>query len=361
MAKDYYQVLGVDRKASKEEIKKAYKTLAKKFHPDLNKDSDATEKFKEINEAAAVLGDDKKREMYDQYGTTAQGYSPGEGGFGFTDYSGFSEFGFDFGDIFDRFFGGGMREEGKARGADIRYDMDLTLEEVARGVVKNITVPRTETCPKCSGTGAESDADLKRCHECNGTGYLRRMQRIAFGTFTTTQACSRCRGKGRIITKNCRECNGRGSIVRNRQIEVRIPAGVEDGTRLRIAHEGNAGEIPGNLYIFIHVAPHKLFERAGNNLRIHIPISFPLAAMGGEITVPTLSGKDALLKIPPGTQPGTIFNMKGKGLPDIETGHVGDEKVKITIAVPKKISKKQKELLQQFEKEEKPGFFEKVF
>ncbi len=361
MAKDYYQILGVDRKATKEEIKKAYKNLAKKYHPDLNKEHDATEKFKEINEAAAVLGDEKKREMYDQYGTTAQGYSPGEGGFGFSDYSGFSEFGFDFGDIFDRFFGGGMRGEESSRGSDIRYDIDLTLEEIATGVVKNITIPRTETCPKCKGSGAESQSDIKKCAECNGTGYLRRTQRIAFGTFTTTQVCPKCRGKGNIIAKSCRECNARGSVVRNRQIEVRIPAGVEDGNRLRIAGQGNAGDVPGNLYIFVHVLPHKIFERSGNNLRIVLPITFAQAALGADITVPTLSGKDAVLKVHAGTQPGTVFNMRGKGLPEIETGHLGDEKVKVTIAVPKKLSRKQKELLEQFEKEDKKGFFDKVF
>ncbi len=350
MPKDYYKILGVEKNATKEEIKKAYRKLAKKYHPDLNKSPDATEKFKEINEAAATLGDDKKREMHDRFGTTSEGFSAGEGGFGFTDSSGFSEFGFDFDDVFDRFFGGGARQETRTRGADIRQDIDITLEEAAEGTAKNMTIPRTENCEKCRGTGAESKDSIKKCPECNGAGYIKRMQTIAFGTFTTTAACGKCRGKGTHITSHCKACGGKGAVVRNRQIEVKLPAGVEDESKLRISGEGNSGDVPGNLYVFIHVLPHKIFERVGNDLRIQVPITFTQAALGTELEVPTLKGK-AVLTIPSGTQPGTVFRMKGKGLPDLRTGHYGDQKIKVTVKVPEKLSKKQKELLQQLEKE----------
>lgn len=354
MPKDYYAILGVGRNATREEIRKSYKALAKKYHPDLNKSPEASEKFKEINEAAAVLGDEKKREMYDRVGTTAEGFNAGEGGFGFTD---FSEFGFDFGDIFDRFFGGGFGHGERTRGSDIQHELMMTLEEVATGVVKSITIPRTEKCDNCHGTGAQSESDINRCAECNGVGYLRKSQRIAFGTFSTTVACPKCRGKGIIIAHHCKECSGKGNVVRNRKIEISIPAGVEDGTRLRIAGQGNIGDVPGNLYISIRIHPHKVFERDGTDLRLKVDISFGEAALGSKIDIPTLLVGQATLTIPPGTQPGTVFRLHGKGLPDINTGHSGSLKVKINIKVPKKLSKKQKELLQQFEKEEKKGLF----
>ncbi len=358
MSKDYYKILGIDKGATKEEIKKAYRTLAKKYHPDLNKESDATEKFKEINEAASVLGDDKKREQYDRFGTTTQGFSPGESGFGFSD---FSEFGFDFNDIFDRFFGGGFRQESQTRGSDLRHDIELTLEDVARSEKKTIIVPRSEQCDKCKGTGAESKSDIKKCPDCDGTGFIKRTQRIAFGTFTTTGTCGKCRGKGSFASRHCKGCSGKGEVVRNREIEIRIPAGVEDGTRLRIAGEGNAGDIPGNLYLFIHVLPHKVFERKGSDLRLEIPISFSHAALGTEVEIPTLKDGKATLTIEPGTQPGTILRLRGKGLPDLHSGRLGDLLVKLKVVIPTKLSKKQKELLEQFEKEDDKGFLHKMF
>lgn len=366
MPKDYYETLGVARNATKEEIKKAYKKLAKKHHPDLNKSPEATEKFKEINEAASVLGDDKKRQMYDTYGTTTEGFAPGTGGFGFTDFSRFSEFGFDFEDIFDRFFGGTAGfsprgRESRTRGSDIRHDIEISLEEAAEGTAKTVVVPRTDICEKCSGTGAEKKEDIKKCNECEGTGYFRNTQRIAFGTFTTTTTCGKCRGKGTQIVHSCRECRGKGAVVRNVKIELKIPAGIEDGSRLRLSGEGDKGDIPGNLYVFIHVKPHNVFERVGNDIRIEVPITVTQAALGEEIEVPTLKGK-ATLTIPEGTQPGTVFRMKGKGLPDLETGHHGDQKIKVNVKVPAKLSKKQKELLQEFAKEEKKekGLFERM-
>ncbi len=353
MAKDYYKILGVEKSSSKEEIKAAYRKLAKKYHPDLNKSPDASDKFKEINEAAAILGDEKKRESYDHYGTTAEGFSAGEGGFGFTDFGNAGDFGFDFGEIFDRFFGGGFTNETK--GADLRHDIEITLEEVNDGAKKTIVIPRTESCEKCNGTGAESSGDVKKCPDCNGTGALRRIQRIAFGTFTTTTVCPKCSGKGSVISNPCRECRGCGNNVRNRHIEVSIPAGVDDSSRLRLRGQGNSGRVHGDLYVFIHVLAHKLFERDGNDLNIEIPISFTQAALGAEIDVPTLKGK-AALKIPHGTQPGTVFAMRGKGLPDVRTGHRGDQNVAVKVIIPERLSKKQKQLLEQLAKEEGKGF-----
>ncbi|MBI2575490.1 molecular chaperone DnaJ, partial [Candidatus Woesearchaeota archaeon] len=200
---------------------------------------------------------------------------------------------------------------------------------------------------------------IKKCGECNCTGYFRSTQRIAFGTFTTTTTCGKCRGKGTHITSSCRECRGKGAVVRNVKIELKIPAGIEDGSRLRLSGEGDKGDIPGSLYVFIHVKPHAVFERQGNDIRAEIPITITQAALGAEIEVPTLKGK-ATMTIPSGTQPETVFRMKGKGLPDLETGHYGDEKVKVTVTVPAKLSKRQKELLQEFEKEEKKGLFGKM-
>ncbi|MBI3034149.1 molecular chaperone DnaJ [Candidatus Woesearchaeota archaeon] len=359
MPKDYYEILGVSRNATREEIRKAYKTLAKKYHPDLNKSPEATEKFKEINEAASVLGDEKKREMYERHGTTAEGFNAGEGGFGFTDFTG-ADFGFEFGDIFDRFFGTEFRGDARKRGADLRHDVELTLEEVHSGTARKINVPRTERCEKCHGTGAETKSDIKKCPDCNGTGFIRRTQRIAFGTFTSTAPCGKCSGRGTVITSSCRECRGRGLIARNREIEVKIPAGITDGSRLRVQGGGDAGDIPGNLYIFIHIKPHITFERDGADLLIEVPISYTLAALGGEIEIPTLNGK-ATLTIQAGTQPDTVFRMKGKGLPDMETGHTGDQKVKVMVKIPAKLTKRQRELLEQLAKEDKKGFLGGMF
>ncbi|MBI3051111.1 molecular chaperone DnaJ [Candidatus Woesearchaeota archaeon] len=350
MAKDYYRILGVDKNATKDDIKKAYRALAKKYHPDLNKSPGAAEKFKELSEAAAVLSDDKKRAAYDRFGTAAEGYAAGEGGFGFTDFSG-GDFGFDFGDVFDQFFGS-PRERARH---DIRHDVEVTLEEVDSGAARNIKVERTEQCPKCAGSGAETKSDVKKCEDCNGTGFHRRTQRIAFGTFTTTTTCGKCRGRGTVVANPCKECRGAGTVKASKDIEVRIPAGIEDGSRLRLAHT------TGNLYILVHVLPHKVFERAGTDLRIEVPVTFPQAALGADIEVPTLAGQTAVLTIPAGTQPGTIFRMRGKGLPDLETGRKGDQKVKVKVIVPTHLSKRQRELLRELEKEDKKGFFEKIF
>ncbi len=378
MAKDYYEILGVPRTASVDEIKKAYRKLAKKHHPDLNKSSDATEKFKEINEAASVLGDPKKRETYDRFGTTGEGFSAGGGGFGFTDFGGFSGMGaesVDINDLFEQFFGGafggGSRGRGgrrQRRGSDLVYELEVSLEEAASGILKTVTIPRMEKCPECNGSGAESGDAITDCGECSGSGMVQRTQRIAFGAFTTTSTCPKCRGAGRVITSPCKNCHSKGRVEKVRKIDVKVPAGVDNGHRLRISGEGEAGEHgtqPGDLYIAVRVRPHKIFERRGNDIYAEIPLPFTTAALGGEMEVPTLDG-NATLKIPAGTQSNTVFRMAGKGIPDIDSREKGDENVKVTVAVPQKLSRRQQELLKEFETEEKSsgsgkGFFGKVF
>ncbi len=365
--KDYYKTLGVGKKASKEEIKSAYKKLAKQYHPDLNKSTDATEKFKEINEAAAVLGDDGKRAQYDQFGSERSQFQGGGSGFSGFDFSDFMSestgFGFDFDSIFENVFGGGgsSRQRRRQRGSDLRYDLEIELEDAAFSASTAISIPRLEDCEKCSGTGAESRSDIATCDECNGRGVSTRSQRTPFGIFQTTSTCRKCRGQGKYIKKECPECKGKGAVQRTRKIEVKIPAGAVDGTNLRIQGGGEAGErgtSSGDLYIVIHVKPHKTFERHDSDIYIKIHIPFTTAALGGEIEVPTLKGK-ASLKIPEGTQSNTVFRMRHLGVPDLRSHHVGDENVEVIISVPEKLTKKQKKLLEDFDKEskEKKGMF----
>ena len=366
--KDYYKILGVSKDATREEIKKAYKRLAKKYHPDVSKEADASEKFKEINEAAAVLGDDSKRQHYDQFGTTE-----GMGGFDFSGFD-FSDFmggsSFDFGDIFDQFLGGGIfgrgrRRRGPKRGADLRYDLEITLEEAATGTTKTILVPKLETCDKCKGKGAVNESDIKTCDECNGTGTVRQARRTPFGMFQTTTTCRKCGGQGIVIKEPCPLCDGNGRIEKNKKIEVNIPAGVDNGIKLRVQDEGEAGELGGqhgDLYVFIHVEEHKIFRREDNDIYLDCPISFKQAVLGDNIEVPTLDGK-AELKIPSGTQTDTIFRMKNKGIPDLHGYGKGDQMVRVIVQIPTKLSKKQKDLIEQFDKEfkNKKGFFDKMF
>jgi molecular chaperone DnaJ len=363
--KDYYKVLGVDKTATKEEIKKAYKKLAKKHHPDVNDGDGATEKFKEINEAAAVLGDDEKRAQYDQYGSTYEKFSGGRG-FDFNDFGGFSG-GFDFGDIFDQFFGsgyGGRRTRRVRRGSDLRYDMEITLNEAAEGVNKKIDIPRLEKCDKCNGTGAKSDSDIIDCPTCNGQGSVKRTQRTPFGMFQTTTTCRKCHGEGKYTKDECTTCDGTGVVRKTRKMEIKIPAGAEEGTNLRVSGEGEAaqkGGESGDLFIVIHVKEHEKFKRHGDNIFIEIKIPFTIAALGGEIEVPTLKGK-AKLKISAGTQSGTVFKMKNLGITYLHGEGKGDELVKVEIEVPTKLSSKQKKILKDLEKESsKKGFLKRVF
>ncbi len=357
MAKDYYKTLGVDKNASQEEIKKAYKNLAKKYHPDLNKESGATEKFKEINEAAAVLGDQQKRQQYDQFGTADFNQGQGFSGFDFSNMGGF-----DFDDIFDNLFSGfGFNTERRRRtpqhGRDVLANVEVTLEEVASGTTRDVKMKKLELCKECKGKGG---SDVTECEGCHGSGTAKHTRRTPFGIIQTTSTCHRCKGTGELFEDVCSACDGEGRIQEVKTVEVKIPPGVEDGMRLRVQGEGEAGERgsrSGDLYIEVSVKIHDIFERQENNLFIEVPLAFTIACVGGEIEVPTLEGKSTL-KIPLGTQNGTVFRIKGKGLPSIRGSGVGDEHVKVVIEIPKKLSKKQIELLKEFEKESgKKGWF----
>lgn len=370
MGKDYYVLLGVTKNASKDEIKKAYKKLAMKYHPDRapeDKKKEYEEKFKEINEAAAVLGDDKKRQQYDQFGSDSfRGGGSGFQGYDFSDVmSQFRSGSFgDFETIFDQLFGGGEggRRNSTRKGADLLYETEITLEEVANGVEKTISLNKLEHCPQCRGKGA---LRFEQCQHCHGSGQMKRTQRTPFGIFQQTGPCPYCHGKGELPQDSCSDCGGEGLIRRKKNIDVSIPAGVEEGMRLRIAGEGEAGYdggSSGNLYVLIHVAEHPIFERENDNLHLTIPISFTQAVLGDEIEVPTIAGK-AVLTIPQGTQSETVFRMRGKGLPSLNSkNHGGDQMVKVHLEVPTKLTKKQKELLLQLQ-EEKPSksFLDKVF
>ncbi len=364
--KDYYKLLGLEKGATKEQIKKAYKKLAMKFHPDRapeDKKKEYEEKFKEISEAAAVLGDDKKRQQYDQFGSA--GFQGGQGfsGFDFSDImSQFRSGMFEGGDdIFDALFGGGGRRRSRARrGSDLLYEVTIGLEDVAKGTTKEIHLNKLEHCENCSGKGAHK---FEQCHHCNGSGQVRRTQRTAFGLFQQTGPCPYCHGKGELPQDSCKKCHGEGLLRKKKELEANIPAGVEDGMRLRLRGEGEVGQNggpAGDLFIHVHVKEHKYFSRNGSDLHITVPISYTEAVLGDEIEVPTINGK-ADLKIPAGTQSETIFRMRGKGLPSLH-GSDGDQMVKVNITVPKKVTKKQKDLIKQL-KEEKPykSFLKKIF
>lgn len=362
MSKDYYKVLGVSKSASKEEIKKAYKKLARKYHPDMNKSAGSEDKFKEINEAASVLTDDKKREQYDRFGSAdpQSGFSGG-GGFDFGN--------FDFGDIFGDIFGfGGSRRSRSQRGNDLRYDLDIALEEAFTGVKKTILVPRMETCPHCNGTGAENPSDIQTCHTCNGTGTVRVQKRTPFGVFQSTSTCRTCGGQGKVVKKYCHLCDGEGRIHKNRKVDIDIPAGVQTGNRLRLGGQGEAGlnnGSNGDLYIFINIKPNSKFKREGDDIYIDIPITYTQAILGSEVEVPTL-GKKIKLTIPKYTETHTLFKLKGKGMPRLHGYGSGDQYVRVIITTPKKLKKKELDLIKELaklrgEKVTKKGFIKKIF
>jgi len=366
--RDYYEVLGLNKGASEEDIKKAYRKLAKKYHPDLNQgDKQAEETFKEINEAYQVLSNPETRAQYDQFGhdgPTGQGF----GGFDFGGFDGF-------GDIFDMFFGGtgfgGSRSRrtrrGPVRGSDIRYNLEITFEEAAFGTKKEIEVVRLENCPQCKGSGAKNPGDAKTCPVCNGSGEVTHTQNTAFGRFVNVTVCDRCRGEGTVISNPCTKCHGRKKIRRARKISVTIPAGIDNNQAITLRGEGQTGELggpAGDLYVNITVKPHKLFVRKGYDLHCDIPISFGQAALGGELEIPTLNGK-VKYTIPEGTQTGTMFRLRNQGIQHLRGNSRGDLYVRVNIEVPKRLNEKQKELIQQFEEitgetEQRKSFFEKM-
>jgi molecular chaperone DnaJ len=366
--RDYYEVLGVGRKASDGEIKKAYRRLAKKYHPDVNKAGDAEGKFKQVSEAYEVLTDAGKRAQYDQFGH--RGVDFGGGGFQWQDFSHFGDIedlfaGGDFfgRNIFDLFFGGGMggdfarQRGGPPRGTDIRYDIDLRLGEVAEGVEKKIRVKRYERCSECRGTGSASGR-LETCPVCRGSGQERKERRTPFGYFATVTTCGRCGGRGKVAKDACKVCAGDGIEKKTRDVEVKVPAGVNEGNHLRLKGEGNSGALggpKGDLYVVIHEKEHPVFVRQGDDLLCEVPITFTQAALGAEIEIPTIKGR-AKVKVPAGTQSHTIFRLRGQGIPRLRGGGRGDEHVRVVIDVPKRPSKKQREVLKQLaEVEDKPG------
>lgn len=345
MAKrDYYEVLGVSKSDDEKAIKKAYKRLAMKFHPDRNPgDKEAEAKFKEVQEAYEVLGDKEKRAAYDQYGHAAfeQG-GAGAGGFGGAD------FGDIFGDIFSDMFGGGRGRQRVVRGEDLRYDLELTLEEAVKGVTKDIRIATLATCDSCHGSGAKAGSKVETCSYCHGSGRIRRQS----GFFVQEQTCPHCHGTGKIIEQPCDSCHGDGRVHKYKNLSVKVPAGVDTGNQLRLNGEGAAGENgapAGDLYVVIHVREHDIFQRDGNNLYCEVPISFTLAALGGEIEVPTLDGK-VKLKIPEETQTGKLFRLRGKGVTSTRSHYQGDLICRVVVETPIKLNKEQKELLQKFEK-----------
>lgn len=352
MAKrDYYEVLGVARNASPDEIKKAYRAQALKNHPDVAEDKEAAEQvMKEINEAYAVLSDEQKRAQYDQFGHAA--FDPNQG-FG-------QGFDFDIGgvsDIFDMFFGGGGRRKrtGPQRGADREIQVEIEFEDAAFGAEKELQLQRVEDCDECDGTGAEPGSTAKTCTACQGTGQMRTVQSTAFGRFESVKTCSRCGGTGKTIEKPCKSCHGQGRVKKSRKVSLRIPAGVDTGSKLRMTGEGEPGVRggpPGDLYVYIAVRPHKTFQRRGADVYCEVPISFVEAALGAEIEVPTLEGT-AKVTIPEGTQTGASFTVKNKGIPHIRGHKRGDEIVFVKIVTPTKMNDKQKDLLKKFAEEEK--------
>ncbi|MGE5632479.1 MAG: molecular chaperone DnaJ [Caulobacteraceae bacterium] len=357
--RDYYEVLGVSKSATEEEIKKAYRQLAKKYHPDMNQgDKDAEAKFKEVNEAYEVLSDKDKKAKYDQFGHAGvdpNGFGGGTGGFG-GGFGGF-EGGFgDIGDIFDAFFGGAgfgsssRRKSGPQKGADLKYELEIEFEEAAFGVKKDIHITRNETCTDCRGTGAKAGSSVETCKACGGTGEIRFTQSTVFGRVVNVRPCDECHGEGKVIKEPCPTCLGRGSVRKSRKITLDIPAGVDTGSVMPLRGEGEPGTKgapKGDLYVYIRVKPHRLFKREGVNLYCEIPISFAQAALGAEISVPTLDG-DAKYSIPEGTQTGTTFKLKSKGVPSLRSNARGDLYFTVKVSVPRKLNEQQKDALRKF-------------
>lgn len=361
--RDYYEVLGVPRNATEEEIKKAFRRLAFKYHPDHNPEDGAGEKFKEVNEAYEALSDSQKRATYDRFG-----HAGGDGMFG----QGFE--GFDFGglgNIFEAFFGGATAtQQGPARGADLRYNLTLAFEEAAFGCEKEIEIERIESCSRCRGLGSEPGSQLETCPNCRGSGQVKRVQQSIFGRFVNISLCERCSGQGRIISHPCTECHGTGQERKQHRLVVQVPAGVDSGSQIRLNGEGNAGQrggSPGSLYIGLSVQPHKFLQRQGDDLLYELPINFAQAALGAEMDVPTLDGMHKI-KIPAGIQSGKLLRLKDKGVPHLHRGGRGDQIVRLLVVTPSSLNEKQKRLFQELAESldeagippEDKGFFDKI-
>jgi len=355
MSADYYNILGVSKNASQQEIKKAYKDLAKKYHPDISKEPNAEEKFKEVQQAYSVLGNEQKRSNYDSFGSDSERFQ-GAQGFGGD---------FDFSDIFDSFgfgnFSGGFgdffsnsRKRGPSKGGDVIIRLNISFEEAAFGASKKIDVERIDYCDKCSGLGAEKESDIIACSACKGSGVQKQTRRTILGMFMTQSTCSTCRGSGSAIKRKCGKCNGQGLIKIKKTLTVQIPAGINIGNNLRMQNQGNVGDKGahrGDLFIIIYVEPHDVFKRDGFDVFVELPISFSEAALGTEIVIPTLKGK-AKLKIPSGTQSKTLFKLNGKGIKHLSGNSYGDQFIRVSVNTPKKPSKKMKELFKELHKEE---------
>ncbi|OGR79588.1 MAG: molecular chaperone DnaJ [Elusimicrobia bacterium RIFCSPLOWO2_02_FULL_39_32] len=373
--KDYYDILGVGKNASGEEIKSAYRNLAKKFHPDINKDKGAEEKFKEANEAYEILSDSHKRQLYDQYGHAGVNAQAGAGGFGhegFGNFEGFGDVNDIFGDFFENIFTGqtgrqSSKKSRASRGDDLQVRVTMTLHDVLTGSQKTIKVGHTKICDKCTGSGAKHGTSLKSCHQCKGSGSINFRQ----GFFSLSQTCSRCKGQGQVIENPCENCHGQGKVRIQEPITVKIPSGVQEGTALRVNGAGEAGNFggpSGDLYVVIHVEPDQKFERKDDDILIEQKISIAQASLGAEIEIPSLEDH-VILRIPPGTQTGTVFRVKEKGIPHLGGRGRGDELVRILVEVPTHLTEKQKELLKELAKsfgEEKTAkdedsFIKKVF
>ena len=362
MNRDYYEILGVPRNATDEEIKKAFRTLARKYHPDANPgDKAAEEKFKEINEAYEVLSDPVKRQNYDAYGNPngpVAGPGPGSSAYeGGTFRDVFSDFGFPFGNLFEEFeeiLGGGRARSGTVpeRGRDIEVEVELSLEEAFLGGTRDIEIDRLEKCTTCGGTGSRPGSKPVTCPTCQGRGQVRSERATVFGQFVTVTTCPRCGGRGKVIGDPCPDCRGRGTVRRRKTVTVEIPAGVDSGLRLRVSRQGDAGPRggdPGDLYVLVKVKPHKLFVRQGDDLIMEYPVSFPDAALGTEVEIPTIDGK-MRLRIPEGTQPGTEIRLKGQGMPRLGSRHRGDLLVRVNVTVPTRLTARERALLTELRK-----------
>lgn len=374
--RDYYEVLGVNKGASDDEIKKAYRKLAKENHPDLNPGDKAAEaRFKEANEAYEVLSDKEKKSRYDQFGHAGvdPNYGGGYGGGGFG--GGFSGVDFDIGDIFSSFFGGSgfggqtANPNAPVRGNSTSVNITISFEEAAKGCKRNIDFSHIENCPECNGSGAAKGTSPQTCPECDGRGQVRQQQRTAFGVMSTTRQCSRCGGSGKIISTPCGSCSGSGRVRQNRTIEVSIPAGIDDGQIISIRGKGDAGingGAAGDLRISVNVRPHPLFERKGVDIWCSIPVTFVQAALGADIEIPTLDGKISYT-LHEGTQPNEVIKLRGKGIPNLSGRGRGDQLISVTVEVPNNLNSKQKEILRQFDKEtgdgnyqQRKSFFDKL-